>query len=41
MDDWGTDMSVMDWLGASLVVDGEAGGAESLTGSSSAGLVRV
>lgn len=41
MGDSGRGMSMVEWLGASLFVDGEAGGAASLRGSASAGLVRL
>lgn len=41
MGDHGAGMSVVESLGASLFVDGEAGGAESLWGSGSASLVRL
>jgi hypothetical protein len=41
MGDCGGGMSAVDWLIASPVVDGDAGGAESFVGSVSAGLVWV
>lgn len=39
MGDWGGGISVLDWLGASLVAAGEAGANESLGGSASVGLL--
>lgn len=39
MGDWGGGISVLDWLGASLVAAGEAGATESLGGSASVGLL--